>query len=287
MSDYRSVDGLSVDFDGSVLRLQLDRPQKRNALDDTMTLGLIEAIDTAGRDEAVRAIVISGSGGDFCAGADIVARNARSDDTARNARSDDTARNARSESRPRVGSIQRRVPSLAHRLIPLVLTVQTPIVCRVQGWAAGIGFQLALAADFAVVADDATLWEPFSARGFTPDSGATWLLPRLVGSARARELLLLGRELSGKEAAEWGVVHRAIPTEQLDAEVDQIVHRLSRGPTVALGLTKWLLNAGATSTMTEQLHNEALALELSSRSEDFREGLRAFKDKRPPDFTGR
>ena len=92
------------------------------------------------------------------------------------------------------------------------------MVCAVQGWAAGIGFQLALAADFAVVADDARLWEPFTERGFTPDSGATWLLPRRVGEVRARELLLLGRELSGAEAAEWGLVHRAVPPADLDAD---------------------------------------------------------------------
>ena len=269
MSDYESVDGLNVALDGAVLRLELDRPQKRNAIDDTVTLGLIDAIDAAGRDEAVRAVVLSGAGDHFCGGADIVSRNAPTGD------------------RPRVGSIQRRVPALAHRLIPLVLTVQTPIVCRVQGWAAGIGFQLALAADFTIAAGDATFWEPFTQRGFTPDSGATWLLLRLVGPARARDLLLLGRKLSGFEAAEWGLVHRAASADVIDAEVDEVVEQLASGPTVALGLTKWLLSAGTTTTLNEQLHNEALALELSSRSEDFREGLGAFKDKRPPDFTGR
>ncbi len=92
-----------------------------------------------------------------------------------------------------MGSIQRRLPTEAHRLIPLLLTAQMPVVCQVQGWAAGIGLHLALASDFAVVADDARLWEPFAERGFTPDSGATWLLPRRVGEVRAREMLLLGR----------------------------------------------------------------------------------------------
>jgi 2-(1,2-epoxy-1,2-dihydrophenyl)acetyl-CoA isomerase len=269
MTDYRSVDGLVVRLDGEVLRLALHRPEKRNAIDDTMTTGLIDAIDAAGRDEAVRVVVLSGDGDDFCGGADIVARNAGAG------------------TRPRVGSIQRRVPSLAHRLIPLVLSTQTPVVCRVQGWAAGIGFQLALAADFTIAADTATFWEPFTERGFTPDSGASWLLPRLAGVVRARELLLLGRQLSGAEAARWGLVHRAVPTDAVDAEVEGLVTRLAAGPTVALGLTKWLLHAGQGTTLAEQLQNEALALELSSRSEDFREGLGAFKEKRPPDFTGR
>jgi 2-(1,2-epoxy-1,2-dihydrophenyl)acetyl-CoA isomerase len=268
---YRSVEGLSVELDGAVLRLTLDRPAKRNALDDVMTAGLIDAIDAAGRDEAVRAIVLAGAGDHFCGGADIVARNAGSG----------------TGSRPRVGSIQRRVPSLAHRLIPLMLSVQTPVICRVQGWAAGIGFHLALAADFTVAATDARFWEPFTERGFTPDSGGSWLLPRLVGLARARELLLLGRELDGTESAEWGLIHRSVPPVQLDGEVEALTERLASGPTVALGLTKGLLRAGQSETLDEQLHTEALALELSSRSEDFREGLAAFKDKRRPTFGGR
>jgi 2-(1,2-epoxy-1,2-dihydrophenyl)acetyl-CoA isomerase len=168
-----------------------------------------------------------------------------------------------------------------------MLNVQTPIVCRVQGWAAGIGFQLALAADFTVAADEATFWEPFTERGFTPDSGATWMLPRLVGVARARELLLLGRQLTGVEAAEWGLVHRSAAADELDGAVAEVVDRLATGPTVALGLTKWLLRTGTGTELEAQLQNEALALELSSRSRDFGEGLRAFGQKRPPEFTGR
>ena len=276
MSDYASVDGLTVELEGSVLRLELGRPAKRNAIDDTIFLGLIDAIDQAGRDESVRAIVLGGEGDHFCAGADIVARNAST-----------ATESGEPPPKPRVGSIQRRVPSTAHRLIPLMLNVQTPIVCRVQGWAAGIGFQLPLAADFTVATEDATFWEPFTERGFTPDSGATWLLPRLVGMARARELLLLGRKLSGAEAAEWGLVHRAVAADQLDAAVAEVTDQLANGPTVALGLTKWLLRSGPGTELEAQLQNEVLALELSSRSKDFGEGLRAFGQKRSPEFNGR
>jgi 2-(1,2-epoxy-1,2-dihydrophenyl)acetyl-CoA isomerase len=144
-----------------------------------------------------------------------------------------------------------------------------------------------LASDFAVAADDARFWEPFSERGFTPDSAGTWLLPRLAGVVRARELLLLGRQLDGSEAAAWGLIHAAVPSDRLDAEVDALVARLASGPTVALGLTKWLLRSGQTAGLEAHLHDEAFALELSSRSDDFREGLAAFEDKRRPDFTGR
>jgi 2-(1,2-epoxy-1,2-dihydrophenyl)acetyl-CoA isomerase len=265
------MDGLRVDLTDGVLRLGLDRPEKRNALTDDVVAGLIEHVDAAGRDESVRVIVLTGEGEHFCSGFDIVARNA----------------GGSGEQRPRVGSIQRRLPSQAHRLIPLLATVQTPVVCRVQGWAAGIGLHLALAADVAVAADDARLWEPFSERGFTPDSGGTWLLPRRVGEVRAREMLLLGRAVSGAEAAEWGLVHRAVPAADLDAAVAEVVARFAEAPTVAAGLTKWLLHAGATSSLEDHLQHEAFAMELSSRSEDFREGLAAFKEKRPPDFKGR
>jgi len=268
---YRGCDGLQVALGGDgVLRLVLDRPQKRNALDDAMVAGLVEAIDAAGRDEDVRAVLLAGAGDHFCGGFDVVARNAD-----------------RGGRRPRVGSIQRRLPSQAHRLIPLVATVQTPVVCAVRGWAAGIGLHLAIAADVTVAASDATFWEPFAERGFTPDSGGTWLLPRRVGDVRAREMLLLGRRLDGEEAATWGLIHASVPAADLDAEIDAVLARLAGGPTVALGLTKWLLHAGASSGLEAHLREEAFAMELSSRSEDFREGLAAFVEKRHPRFTGR
>ena len=156
-----------------------------------------------------------------------------------------------------------------------------------RGWVAGIGLHLVLVADFAVVAEDARIWEPFSERGFTPDSGATWLLPRRIGEVRARDVLLLGRTLSGTEAADWGMVHRAVPNAQLDAVGEQLAEQLAKGPTVTVGLTKWLLHVSSASPFDRQLEHEALALELSSRSEDFREGLTAFKEKRSPRFSGR
>ena len=132
-----------------------------------MMYAAIDAVDLAGRDEAVRAILLTSDGEHFCSGFDFVARN-------------------QEEGKPRVGSIQRRLPAQAHRLVPLLCTVQVPVVCAVRGWAAGIGLNLALAADFTVAATDARFWAPFVDRGFTPDSGATWLLPRRVGEQRAR-----------------------------------------------------------------------------------------------------
>ena len=269
MSGYESVDGLSVVLTDGVLRLTLARPAKRNAIDDAMIAGLIAAIDEAGRDEAVRVIVLAGEGEHFCSGADIVARNAPGGQ------------------RPRAGSIQRRLPSEAHRLIPLVASVQTPVVCAVQGWAAGIGLALALAADVTVAAETAKFWAPFNERGFTPDSGVTWMLPRRIGEVRARQMLLLGRVVDGVEAADWQLVDSCVPEAELGAAVDKVVDQLAGSATVAAGLTKWLLDAGRSASLDEALRSEAFALELSSRSEDFREGLAAFREKRPARFTGR
>jgi 2-(1,2-epoxy-1,2-dihydrophenyl)acetyl-CoA isomerase len=268
MSTYESVAGLDVSLDAGVLTLRLARPDKRNAMDDTMMYAAIDAVDHAGRDEAVRAILLTGEGDHFCSGFDIVARN-------------------REEGRPRAGSLQRRLPAQAHRLIPLLCTVQVPVVCAVRGWAAGIGLNLALAADFTVAADDARFWAPFVDRGFTPDSGNTWLLPRRIGDVRAREMVLLGRVVDGVEAAEWRMIHRAVPAGDVDAVAGELVATLATSATVALGLAKWLLHTGATAALDDQLRNEAFAMELSSRSEDFREGLKAFQEKRSPEYGGR
>lgn len=269
MSDYTAVPGLHVELTDGLLQLTLARPEKRNAIDDVMMYALIDVIDGAGRDEAVRAILLSGEGDHFCAGADIVARNTAGGQ------------------KPRAGSIQRRLPSQAHRLIPVMLNVQTPLICKVHGWAAGIGLAFALAADVTVATDDARFWTPFAERGFTPDSGLTWLLPRRVGEVRARQMLMLSRVVSGAEAQDWGLIHAAVPAEQLDAATDEVVQALASGPTVALGLSKWLMHTGREATLDTQLRNEAFAMELSSRSEDFREGFAAFREKRSPGFSGR
>jgi 2-(1,2-epoxy-1,2-dihydrophenyl)acetyl-CoA isomerase len=266
---YDSVDGLRAAQQGPVLELTLDRAEKRNAVNDVMLDAMIDHLAAAGIDESVRVIRIDAEGADFCAGSDLIANNEKS------------------ERKPRVGSTQRRLPNKANRLIPLMLETQVPIVAVVRGWAAGLGFHIALASDFCIAADDARFWEPFMSRGFTPDSGAAWLLPRLIGMVRTRKLLMLGEEISGAVAAEWGIIHGAHNQDQLSLAAEVLVTVLGESPTVALGLTKWLLQSGNGLDLDRHLQNEAMALELSSRSEDFREGLAAFRDKRDARFQGR
>ena len=269
MGEYDGTDGVGVSIENAVLSVVLDRPRSRNALTDDMVLALIRVLESASTDDTLRAIALTGGGDHFCGGFDIAGRNSSV------------------EAKPRTGSIQRRMPTASSRLVQLVLEVQLPVVCAVRGWAAGIGAQLAVAADFTIAAEDSTFWWPFIDRGFTPDSGASWLLPRRVGVVRSRELLLLGRRLSGVEAVEWGLIHAAVADELVPSAAADLVSSLASGPTAALGLTKSLLAASPDNDVARQFAAEAYAMELSSRSPDFREGIAALVQKRKPEFGGR
>jgi 2-(1,2-epoxy-1,2-dihydrophenyl)acetyl-CoA isomerase len=260
---------LDVRPDGPVLRLRLQRPEKRNSLTREMLAQLIASIENATDNEQVRVIVLSGEGEHFCSGMDL------------------TAVNAEGETKPRVGDIQRRMPRGANRLIEAMLAVQLPIVCMVRGWASGLGCHLALAADFTIAATTARFSEPFVTRGFTPDSGGTYLLQRLVGLTRAKQMLLLGREIDGQRAAEWGLVHAAVADAELERATEELAAELARAATIALGLTKLLMHRARDVDLGDALRNESFALELAARSKDFREGMAAFTQKRAPKYEGR
>lgn len=269
MKPYPDVPaGLLVDRHGGVLNIRIDRPDRRNSLTDPIVYALVDTIDAAGSDESVRVMHLSGTGDHFCSGFDLAERTPGPD-------------------KPRVGSIHRRMNGHVNRLIPAMLTTQTPIVCTARGWVIGLGLDLALAADFTVVADDARLWAPFTTFGFTPDSGASWMIPRLAGVARAKEMLMLGTKVPGTDAAAWGLVHRSVPSDELDAAGAALVSHLASAPTVAIGLTKLLVHRGLTADIDRHLADEAWAMEVSSRSDDFKEYGRAAREQRDPDFQGR
>ncbi|MCK0174870.1 enoyl-CoA hydratase/isomerase family protein [Mycolicibacterium sp. F2034L] len=256
------------DLDG-VLRLTIDRPSHRNSLSRTMIGTLVDTLTDAASDDTLRAVHLRGGRDQFCSGADWVATNTQGGQ------------------RPRTGDLVRRIPHQANRIVELVAGIHLPVVCTVRGWAVGLGCNLALAADFTVAARDAVFWEPFVDRGFSPDSGATWLLPRLIGVARARRMLLLGEKVSGEQAADWGLIHQAEAPEEVDAVAEQLVARLAAGPTVAIGLAKQALAGSTQADLCQALATELQHLELACRTEDFKEGLQAFRERRAPDFGGR
>ena len=269
-ADTASAEGsVTVRRDGAVLRVTLDRPSRRNALTHLMIEGLVDALTDAAADDSLRAIHLRGAGDDFCAGADWVAANGPAGQ------------------RPRAGDLVRRIPHAAHRVIELVASIQLPVLCSVRGWAVGFGCNLALAADFTVAADDAVFWEPFVERGFSPDSGSTWLLPRLVGLARARRMLLLGEKVTAADAADWGLIHQTVGRAELDGAAEELLERLACGPTAAIGLAKQALGFGQSATLSQSLTQELFNLELSCRTSDFKEGLEAFRQRRAPKFQGR
>jgi 2-(1,2-epoxy-1,2-dihydrophenyl)acetyl-CoA isomerase len=254
--------------DGATLRLTLDRPARRNALSHAMVDALVGALTEAATDDGLRAIHIRGAGDDFCAGADWVSTNS-------------------GDRRPRTGDLVRRIPHQSHRLIELVHTIHLPVVCTVAGWAVGLGCNLALAADFTVAAEDAVFWEPFVTRGISPDSGSSWLLPRLVGVARAKRMLLLGEKVSGADAADWGLIDSAVEPDGADNAAETLLAQLVSAPTVAVGLAKHAIHYGQHATLPQTMNQELYNLELTCRTADFKEGLAAFQQRRAPEFQGR
>jgi 2-(1,2-epoxy-1,2-dihydrophenyl)acetyl-CoA isomerase len=251
-----------------VLSITLDRPDRRNAVTAAMVQTIIEAVEAAAVDHHTRVVLLRASGDHFCAGFDLSGAQGEGD-------------------RPPAGHLQRGFPFGPHRLIQLLADVQLPVVVEVRGYAAGFGCGLALAGDFVVAGTSARFWLPFVQRGFTPDSGTTYVLPRLIGLARAKEMVLRGVQVDGETAAQWGLVTRCTPDGRLAADVDELVAELAGAATIAVGLAKRLLHANLEADLPAALQEEGIYEELAVRSDDFKEGMRAFRDRRPPDFTGR
>jgi 2-(1,2-epoxy-1,2-dihydrophenyl)acetyl-CoA isomerase len=242
----------------------LNRPQKLNAFDAALHAALLAALDEAARDPACRVVLLRGAGRGFCAGQDLAEPGLTGPDAD-------------------LGAVVERGWNL---LVRAIREMEKPVVCAVHGSAAGAGASVALACDITLAAENAKFAQAFIRIGLIPDSGATWFLPRLVGPARARALAMLGEPITGAEAAAMGLIHRAVPEDQLMAEAEAVCAKLARLPAKALAATKRALDAAEGSTLDQQLALEAELQRALGRSRDYNEGVAAFAQKRAPRFEG-
>lgn len=270
-------EAVEVSHDNGILALTLNRPERKNALTVDMVRLIVTEVESVATDGSTRAVLIRATGPDFCTGIDLVESNRPGRDSG----------DGVSAQRPRPGHLQRGFPLGPHRMIQSIMSVQLPVVAAVRGWAVGIGNALALSADFTIASEGAKFWVPFATRGFTPDSGNSWLVPRLVGLARAKQILMLGRPVEGPTAADWGLVGECVPDDEVDARASELATELAALPTVAIGLTKVLTHTNLESGFVAGMQTEGIYEELGVRTDDFKEGLRAFSDKRAPNYTGR
>src|SRR4051812_44603910 len=261
------MSSILVSLEGGVLGITLNRPDKLNAFNPDMHALLRKAMDRARDEPQVRAVLLTGSGRGFCAGQDLSER-----DVAAGAPAIDLSVSLGSNYNPLV----RRMRELPK-----------PIVCAVNGVAAGAGANLALACDLVLAARSASFLQAFSRLGLVPDCGGTYFLPRLVGTARAMGLALLAERISAEEAERIGLIWKSVDDAALAQEAKGVAERLAAGPTKGYGLLKKALYASAGNSLDAQLDLERDLQREAGFSEDYREGVRAFMEKRPPVFKGK
>lgn len=260
--------GVRTKVVGPLLEINLGRPEKGNALRQQDCAALREAVQQVDGTGPVRAILIRSDGRQyFCAGADLVSANTV-------------------DTKPTVGHLTRGMEVGAHAMISALWNCPVPTVAAVHGKAIGLGLHLAVVCDFTLAATDASFAEPFCKRGFSVDSGGSFLLPRLIGVRKARQMLLRGTVIDAATAADWGLVDEVVGSDELDLAAERLAAELAAGPTFSLGHTKQLLNSHAAGQLDEALWREAAAVEVTVRSADFKEGLRGFSERRHPVFTG-
>lgn len=261
-ADTPAYETLLHQLDGGVATLTLNRPEALNALNATLRRELLAALTAARRDDATRAVVITGAGRGFCSGADL-------------------------RGGPGEREFRRVVTSEYNPLVEAIRGLPKPVIASVNGVAAGAGVSLAFAADLVVAATDARFVPAFNRIGLVPDSGLTRTLVRALGRHRAFEILMGERQLGAHDAADAGLVAAVVPADRLADTTAELARRLAAGPTRAIGLTKRLVNAAEDSGLTASLAAEAALQELAGRTEDHAEGVAAFGEKRDPQFRGR
>ncbi len=251
--------------ENGICSITLNRPDVFNSFNEEMSADIIDALKNTAKDEAVRVVVLSGTGKAFCSGQDL------------------------KDIKGKLGE-RSLGESVIRRYNPMILGIREmakPVICKLNGVAAGAGASLALACDIIVASETASLIEVFANVGLVPDSGSSFFLPRLVGYNKAFELITLTTKISAKEAFEMGFIYKVVAPEELDNVVNELALRYATGPTKTYSLIKKMLNKAYTANLNEMLLEEYYGQELAGRSEDYIEGVTAFTEKRKPVFKGK
>jgi 2-(1,2-epoxy-1,2-dihydrophenyl)acetyl-CoA isomerase len=254
-----------TEITGGVLKITLNRPDVLNSFNLEMSREVREALDFARAEKAIRAVLITGAGRGFCAGQDLSAVPLEGD------------------GKLDLGEIVRQT---YNPIIEAIRKLDMPVVCAVNGVAAGAGANLAIACDIVIAAENASFIQSFSKIGLIPDTAGTFFLPRTIGLPLAAALMMTGDKLPAARAAELGMIYRVVPGDQLEAESMKLASTLAQMPTKGLALTKRALNASLTNDLDAQLKLEETLQREAGRTHDFEEGVAAFKEKRPPVFRG-
>jgi 2-(1,2-epoxy-1,2-dihydrophenyl)acetyl-CoA isomerase len=264
-----SYEFITFDRRGSVAWITLNRPEVRNALKPEMREELIAAIGVVGADLDLRCLVITGAGEGFCSGADI------------------SGAGSRQGQKRHAGMARDAIRGGSQRLFRALWELETPTIAAVNGVAAGIGCHIAFACDLVIASEKARFIEVFARRGIVPDGGGAYILPRLIGLAKAKEMVFFAEPWGAADAERIGLVNKVVAPEALEQAATEWADRLAAGPTKALGLAKRLLNRSLESDLSTSLEEEALVQELINQTDDIKEGMIAFGERRDPTFTGR
>lgn len=254
---------LTFGLDAGVATITLNRPEVYNALNDQITYDLQNVLKRVRDDESVRVVVLTGNGKAFCSGQDL-----------------------KDISQEGPVSFRETIEKRYNPIVRAIRGLSLPVICRLNGIAAGAGCSLALCCDIIVAAEEAVMTEAFVNIGLVPDSGSSYFLPRLVSMAKAFELCAMGSKITPREALEWGMINKVVPAAGLDSAVKAYTDYFSQAPTKAIGLIKQMLQKSLTSSLDEMLEYEAFCQEIAGRTSDHREGVRAFLEKRRPLFKG-